>query len=428
MGRAVTLCRIGPAEIRSSAFHTTKEMQNMPSFALHMEGIAVAEAADLNGKVTEMKRAGREVAALCVGEPDFDTADAVKAAAVRAIDAGKTKYSPLAGIPELQAAICRKFKHHNGLDYRAENIIVSSGGKQVINSALAATLNPGDEVVIAQPFWLGYPDMVRMYRGHPVFVETTVAQDYLIQPEKLEAAISAKTKWVIINSPANPTGAVYQQADLEALAEVLRRHSEVWILSDDIYELIVYDGARFATLAEVAPDLKRRILTMNGCSKGYAMTGWRIGFGAGPESLIRRMVNVQSQVTLGPSTISQWAAVAALSEDGQITGERLRILEARRDLAVSMINQSKGLVCNTPKGAFYIFVDCRETLGKRTPDGTTIASDRDFCEYLLQHAAVAVMPGSAYGRSPYFRLSYVVADRELEAACYRIQEACAALI
>ncbi len=393
-----------------------------------MQAIGTAEASLLNGRVIEMRRAGRDVAALCVGEPDFDTPEQVKAAAIAAIQDNQTKYAPIAGIAELREAVSRKFLRDNQLVYDPDEIIVSTGGKQVIFNALAATLNPGDEVLMAQPFWLGYPDIVRTCRGHPVMIDTTPAEGFLITPGKLAAAISPKTKWLIINNPGNPTGAVYRREDLTALAGVLRQHPDLRILCDDIYEHIVYDDIPFTTMAQAAPDLKDRILTMNGCSKGYAMTGWRLGFAAGPRDLIARMINMQSQVTLSPSTISQWAAISALDIDPSYFAGNLRTLSARRDLACSILNQSPGLKCNRPEGAFYIFIDCGGVIGKRTPAGQRLNDDRVFANYLLDAADTAVMPGAAYGASSFIRVSYVVGDAELEAACLRIQAACAALI
>jgi aspartate aminotransferase len=403
-------------------------MENNPNlFATHMADIGAAEASVLNGRVIEMRRDGRNVSALCVGEPDFDTPADVKAAGIAAIEANKTKYAPIAGIVELREAVCRKFKRDNHLDYDPAQVIVSTGGKQVIFNAFAATLNPDDEVIMAQPFWLGYPDIVRTCRATPVMIDTRAEEGFLITPANLAAAITDKTKWLIINNPGNPTGAVYQRQDLVALADVLRDHPGIRILSDDIYEHIVYDDIEFATMAEVAADLKDRVLTMNGCSKGYAMTGWRLGFAAGPTDLIARMVNVQSQVTLSPSTISQWAAIAALDIDADYFAGNLAILSRRRDLACSILNQTPGLTCSRPKGAFYIYIDCQDVLGKHTPEGKVLQGDRDFASYLLDHADVAVMPGAAYGKSPFIRVSYVVGDGELEAACLRIQAACAAL-
>lgn len=399
----------------------------MPPFAARLNAIVTAEASQLLSEVKEMQRAGRDISILCVGEPDFETHSRAGAAAKAAIDAGATKYAPLAGIHELRQAICDKLRRDNGLDFTPEAVIASTGGKQVIYNAFMATLDPGDEVIVPAPYWAGYPDVIRICGAVPVFAETREADEFILRSDALERAITGRTRWLILNSPSNPTGAMYGRSDLEALAAVLRRHPDLWILCDDIYEHIRFDGAGFVTLARVAPDLRDRVLIANGCSKSYAMTGWRLGFGAGPAALIRRMVTIQSQVTLAPSTISQWAAVRALEEDLSIKGEQLATLAHRRELSVSMLNQTAGLSCDRPKGAFYIYVNCARTIGKSTPDGAMIATDRDFCRYLLDAAAVAVMPGAAYGLSPYFRLSYAVATDELERALIRIQTACAAL-
>lgn len=399
----------------------------MPQFATRLEAMVPAEASQLLSRAKQMQRQGKNVIPLCVGEADFDTHFEAKKAAKEAIDAGETKYAPLTGIHELRQAICEKLKRDNGVDYNVENVIASTGGKQVIFNALMATLNEGDEVIVPAPYWAGYPDVIRVCGGVPIFVETSEADGYILQPKPLAASITARTKWMVLNSPSNPTGAVYERADLESLAEVLRRYPDIWIMADDIYEHVVFDGQEFATLAEVAPDLKDRILIVNGCSKGYAMTGWRIGYGAANAELIRRMTTIQSQITLSPSTISQWAAVKALNDDLAFNDEQIDVLMARRNLAVSMLNLADGLSCNRPKGAFYIYVNCRNSLGKVAPGGSVIESDRDLCRYFLEEAEVAVMPGSAYGLSPYFRVSYGISTPALEEACIRIQVACAAL-
>lgn len=400
----------------------------MPQFATRLEAMVPAEASQLLSQAKEMQRQGKNVIPLCVGEADFDTHVVAKKAAKDAIDSGETKYAPLAGIHELRQAICEKLKRENGVDYNVENVIASTGGKQVIFNALMATLNQGDEVIVPAPYWAGYPDVIRVCGGVPVFVETSEVDDYILQPKTLVESITARTKWMVLNSPSNPTGAVYERTDLESVAEVLRRYPDIWIMADDIYEHVVFDGQEFVTLAEVAPDLKDRILIVNGCSKGYAMTGWRIGYGAANAELIRRMTTIQSQVTLSPSTISQWAAVKALNDNLAFNDEQIDVLKARRDLAVSMLNHANGLSCNRPKGAFYIYVNCEKSIGKVTPNGSVIESDRDLCRYFLEEAEVAVMPGSAYGLSPYFRVSYGISTPELEEACIRIQVACAALI
>jgi aspartate aminotransferase len=399
----------------------------MPQFATRLEAMVPAEASQLLSQAKEMQRQGKNIIPLCVGEPDFDTHVVAKKAAKDAIDAGETKYAPLAGIHELRQAICEKLKRDNGIDYTVDNVIAGTGGKQVIFNALMATLNQGDEVIVPAPYWAGYPDVIRLCGGVPIFVETSEVDDYILQPKTLVAIITPRTKWMILNSPSNPTGAVYERADLESLAEVLRHYPDIWIMADDIYEHVVFDGHEFVTLAEVAPDLKDRILIVNGCSKGYAMTGWRIGYGAANAELIRRMTTIQSQVTLSPSTISQWTAVKALNDNLSFNDEQIDVLKARRDLAVSMLNDANGLSCNRPKGAFYIYVNCGKSLGKVAPNGSVIETDRDLCRYFLEEAEVAVMPGSAYGLSPYFRVSYAISTTELEEACMRIQAACAAL-
>jgi len=400
----------------------------MPQFATRLDAMVPAEASQLLSQVKEMQRQGKNIIPLCVGESDFDTHVAARNAAKEAVDAGETKYAPLAGIHELRQAICEKLKRENGVDYNVENVIASTGGKQVIFNALMATLNQGDEVIVLAPYWAGYPDVIRVCGGVPIFVETSEADEYILKSEALVESITVRTRWMILNSPSNPTGAVYGLADLESVADVVRRYPDIWIMTDDIYEHVVFDGQKFVTLAEVAPDLKDRILIVNGCSKGYAMTGWRIGYGAANAELILRMITIQSQVTLSPSTISQWAAVKALNDNLAFDDEQIDLLKARRDLVVSMLNDVNGLSCRRPKGAFYIYVNCEQSLGKVAPNGAVIESDRDLCRYFLEEAEVAVMPGSAYGLSPYFRVSYGIGTADLKEACIRIQAACAALM
>ncbi len=392
-----------------------------------MSRIKASPAAMISARAMEMARAGRDVIALSAGEPDFDTPDPIKIAAIRAIVEGKTKYPPLTGIPELREAICRKLDRENGLRYAPDEVIVSNGGKQVVYNALAATLNPEDEVVVPAPFWMSYPDMTLLAGGTPVVAPADAANGFRLTPEQLERAITAKTKWLILNNPGNPSGAVYSAGDLAELAAVLRRHPHVWVLADDIYEHIVYGGGPFATMAQVAPDLYERTLTMNGLSKAYCMTGWRIGYGAGPKSLIAAMAKVQSQTTSGASSISQWAGVEALDGDQTFIRDNLAVFEERRDLAAAMLDQANGLSCRAPNGAFYLYVDCAGTVGKRTPDGGVIESDGDFAKYLLDAEEVAVVHGEAFGLSPYFRVSYALATNRLEEACRRIQRACASL-
>ena len=395
--------------------------------ARRMSRIKASPAAVISAQAMEMARAGRDVIALSAGEPDFDTPDHVKAAAIRAIDDGKTKYPPLTGIPELREAICRKFERDNGLRYNPDQVLVCNGGKQVIYNALTATLDPGQEVIIPAPFWVSYPDMVLLAGGDPVVVATDAANEFRLGAEQLEGAITAQTKWFILNNPCNPSGAVYSATDLQGLAEVLRRHPHVWVLTDDIYEHIIYGDEPFSTMGQVAPDLHERILTMNGLSKAYCMTGWRIGFGAGPKELIGAMAKIQSQTTSGASSISQWAGVEALDGDQTFIRDNVEVFRERRDLGASMLNQADGLSCSVPNGAFYLYVGCRETVGKRTPAGETIETDGDFAKYLLDSEEVALVYGEAFGLSPYFRVSYALATERLREACARIRRACAAL-
>ena len=395
--------------------------------ARRMSRIKASPAATISAKAMEMARAGRDVIALSAGEPDFDTPDPIKIAAIRAIVEGKTKYPPLTGIPELREAICRKLERENGLRYTADQVLVCNGGKQVIYNALAATLDPEDEVVVPAPFWVSYPDMTLLAGGTPAVVAADAANGFRLTAEQLEGAITARTKWLILNNPGNPSGAVYSAHDLEGLAEVLRRHPRVWVLADDIYEHIIYGGEPFATMAQVAPDLHERTLTMNGLSKAYCMTGWRIGYGAGPTELITAMAKVQSQTTSGASSISQWAGVEALDGDQAFIRDNVAVFEERRDLGVAMLDQVDGLSCNPPNGAFYLYVDCAGTIGKRTPDGAIIENDGDFAKYLLDREEVAVVHGEAFGLSPYFRVSYALATDRLAEACRRIQRACASL-
>ena len=395
--------------------------------ARRMSRIKASPAATISAKAMEMARAGRDVIALSAGEPDFGTPDPIKIAAIRAIVEGKTKYPPLTGIPELREAICRKLDRENGLRYTPEQVLVSNGGKQVIYNALAATLDPEDEVVVPAPFWVSYPDMALLAGGTPVAVAADAANGFRLTAQQLEGAITARTKWLILNNPGNPSGAVYSARDLEGLAAVLRRHPHVWVLTDDIYEHIIYGGGPFSTIAQVAPDLRGRTLTMNGLSKAYCMTGWRIGYGAGPKALIAAMSKVQSQTTSGASSISQWAGVEALDGDQTFIRDNVAVFEERRDLGVSMLDQAEGLSCSAPKGAFYLYVHCGGTVGRRTPDGGVIKNDGDFAKYLLDRGGVAVVHGEAFGLSPYFRVSYALATDRLTEACRRIQRACAAL-
>jgi aspartate aminotransferase len=378
-------------------------------------------------KARALKAAGMDVIGLGAGEPDFDTPDNIKEAAIRAIREGKTKYTAIDGIPELKAAIALKFKRENGIDYGVEEISVGTGGKQVLFNALMATLNPGDEVIIPAPYWVSYPEIVALAGATPVIVKTTMEGDFKLTPEAFEKAITPKTKWVILNSPSNPTGSGYSHADIKGLTDVLMRHSHVWVLTDDMYEHIAYDGFDFATPVEVEPRLKDRALTLNGVSKAYAMTGWRIGFAGGPTLLIKAMAKLQSQSTTNPSTISQWAAVEALTGPQDFIPKNAEIFRERRDLVVSMLNQAKGLHCPRPEGAFYVFPSCAGTLGKTSPKGRAIRTDEDFVTALLEEEGVAVVHGSAFGLSPFFRISYATGLKTLEEACSRIQRFCGGL-
>ncbi len=381
----------------------------------------------LTGKVLELKAAGRDIIGLGAGEPDFETPDNVKEAGIRAIREGDTRYTPIPGTMALRQAICGKFERENALDYAPDEVIVSCGGKQVLYNAFVATLDEGDEVVIPTPYWVSYPDMTLLAGGTPVFVDGKEELGFRITPEDLEAAIGPRTKWVLINSPSNPSGAAYTADELAALCEVVRRHDHVWILTDDMYEHIVYDGFGFATPAAVDPSLKDRTLTVNGVSKAYCMTGWRLGYAAGPKELIRAMTVVQSQSSTHTSSISQAAAVEALNGPQDFLAKNARVFQERRDLCVSMLNQASGLRCGTPEGAFYLYISCAGTIGRKTPDGATIGNDTDFVTYLLESEGVAVVQGAAFGLSPYFRISYAASNAELEEACRRIQRACAAL-
>ena len=381
----------------------------------------------VTAQARELKRQGRDVIGLGAGEPDFDTPDNIKAAAIEAIHRGETKYTDADGMPELKAAIVAKFARENGLTYAANQIHVASGGKPVIFNAFAATLNPGDEVIVPAPYWVSYPDMVLLAGGEPVTVIGEEADGFKLRPEVLDAAITPRTKWLILNSPSNPTGAAYTRAELEALAVVLRKHPQVWILTDDMYEHLVYGGFDYVTIAQVAPDLYDRTLTCNGVSKAYAMTGWRIGYAGGPKPLIDLMRKVASQTTSNPSSISQWAAVEALNGPQDFLAERSAAFEKRRDLVVSMLNQATGIRCPTPEGAFYVYPSIEGVIGKTTPSGVVITDDEVFTAELLNQEGVAVVQGAAFGLSPYFRISYATSEAVLEEGCRRIQTFCASL-
>jgi aspartate aminotransferase len=378
-------------------------------------------------KTRELKRQGRDVLGLSAGEPDFDTPDNIKDAAVRAIREGKTKYTDVDGVPELKQAIADKFRRENGLDYKPSQVNVSPGGKAVIFNALMATCSPGDEVVIPAPFWTSYPEMVLLAGGEPVRAGTEQADGFRLRPEALEAAITPRTRWLILNSPNNPSGAVYTREDLRALADVLARHPRVWVLTDDMYEHLIYDGLEFTSFVQAAPEMYERTLTMNGVSKAYAMTGWRIGYAAGPEPLIAAMRKVEGQSTSNPSSIAQYAALEALTGPQDFIGERSAVFEGRRDLVLSMLNQATGLNCAKPQGAFYVYPSIEPLIGKRTPGGTVVADDETFVTELLEAENVAVVHGSAFGLGPNFRLSYATSTEVLEEACRRIQRFCASL-
>ena len=378
-------------------------------------------------KARELKAKGRDVIGLGAGEPDFDTPDNIKQAAIDAINRGETKYTPVAGIPELREAIVKKFKRENNLDYTAAQTIVGTGGKQILFNAFMATMNPGDEVVIPTPYWVSYPEMVSLCGGTPVFVATTQENKFKLKAEDLEKAITPKTKWLIFNSPSNPSGAAYSHDELKALTDVLMRHPHVWVLTDDMYEHLTYGDFRFATPVEVEPGLYDRTLTVNGVSKAYAMTGWRIGYAGGPKALIKAMAVIQSQATSCPSSVSQAASVEALNGPQDFLKERQASFKHRRDLVVSALNAIPGLACRTPEGAFYTFSGCAGVIGKTTPKGKRIEADSDFTDYLLEDANVAVVPGSAFGLSPYFRISYATSEAELTEALKRIADACARL-
>ncbi len=381
----------------------------------------------VTNKAAELKAAGRDIIGLGAGEPDFDTPDFVKEAAIAAIWAGQTKYTAVDGTPELKKAIQAKFRRDNGLDYALDQITVNSGGKHTIFNALLATLDAGDEVVIPAPYWVSYPDIVSYTGAMPVIVPCSVEQEFKLTPEQLDAAITPRTKWLIFNSPSNPTGAAYTRDEVKAIADVLLRHPHVMILADDIYEHIIYDGFEFATLAAVEPKLFDRTLTMNGASKAYAMTGWRIGFAGGPVWLIKAMAKLQSQSTSNPCSVSMAAVAAALNGDQSFLAARNDAFVKRRDLVVSMLNQTPGLRCPTPQGAFYVYPDCAGLIGKTTPDGKTLTNDEDVAAYLLEAEGVAVVHGAAFGLSPAFRISYATSDAVLEDACLRIQRAVGAL-
>ena len=379
-------------------------------------------------KAAELKAQGRDIIGLGAGEPDFDTPQTIKDAAKRAIDAGRTKYTAVDGIPELKAAICGKFLRENGLTYTPSQVTVGTGGKQILYNALMATCNPGDEVIIPAPYWVSYPDMVLLAGGTPVPVVAGIDTQFKLTPAQLEAAITPKTKWFIFNSPSNPTGAGYTEAELKGLTDVLMRHPHVWVMSDDMYEHLVFDDFAFTTPAQVEPGLYNRTLTCNGVSKAYAMTGWRIGYAAGPVALIKAMGTIQSQSTSNPSSVSQYAALEALTGPQDFLAPNRKLFQGRRDLVVSMLNRATGITCPRPQGAFYVYPDISGCIGKATPGGTVISNDEVFATALLQETGVAVVFGAAFGLSPNFRVSYAASDAVLEEACRRIQQFCGSLV
>ena len=376
-------------------------------------------------KARALKAAGRDVIGLGAGEPDFDTPENIKEAAIKAIRDGRAaKYTAVEGIAELKAAVARKFKRENALDYKPSQIIIGTGGKQVLFNAFLATLNPGDEVIIPAPYWVSYPDMVLAAGGEPVAVETRMEEGFKMKPEALERAITPKTKWLLFNSPSNPTGAAYSRAELKAITDVLVKHPHVWVMTDDMYEHLVYDDFQFATPAQVEPKLYERTLTVNGVSKAYCMTGWRIGYAGGPAELVKAMATIQSQSTSNPSSISQWAAVEALNGPQDFIPVNNKAFKERRDLVVSMLNQAKGIDCPRPDGAFYVYPSCAGTIGKKAPSGKVLANDEDFVTELLENEGVAVVQGTPFGLGPAFRISYATKNSDLEEACKRIQRFC----
>jgi aspartate aminotransferase len=381
----------------------------------------------VTAKARELKRQGKDVISLGAGEPDFDTPDNIKEAAIAAIRRGETKYTDVDGIPELKAAIVEKFRRENNLAYRPNQIHVAPGGKPVIFNALMATLSPGDEVIVPAPYWVSYPDMVLLAGGEPRVAVAGPETGFKLKPEVLEAAITPRTKWLILNSPSNPTGAAYTREELRALGDVLVRHPQVWVLTDDMYEHLLYDGLTFVSFLEAAPELYDRTLTMNGVSKAYAMTGWRIGYAGGPEPLIKAMLKVEGQSTSNPCSVAQWAAVEALNGPQDFIPARCKVFEERRDLVVSMLNQAKGIQCSTPEGAFYVYPSIKDLVGRKTPAGALIDSDEQFASELLGEEGVAVVFGAAFGLSPFFRISYATSTEVLEDACSRIQRFCASL-
>lgn len=397
----------------------------MGFYADSVNRISPSQTIAMSTKARELAAQGRNIISLSAGEPDFDTPDNIKEAAIKALRENKTRYTDVDGIPQLKEAICQKFKRENELTYKPSQVSVGTGGKQVLYNALLVTLNPGDEVIIPAPYWVSYADIVLLGGGKPVIVPCSLESGYKLQPEALDKAITPKTKWLIFNAPSNPTGSAYRREELKALTDVLMKHPHVWILSDDMYEHLLYDGLKFYTPAQVEPGLYDRTLTMNGFSKAYCMTGWRLGYAAGPEQLIKTMCKLQSQSTSNPSSIVQWAGVEALNGPQDFIARNNQAFMKRRDLVVSMLNQAKGLKCPNPEGAFYVYPSCAGMIGKTTSKGVKIETDQDFALALLDEEGVATVHGAAFGMSPAFRISYAVADAQLEDACARIQRFCA---
>jgi len=409
---------------------TSSPAQNLPAtfLAESLSRVQPSATIAVTDKARQLRAAGRDVIGLGAGEPDFDTPDNIKQAAIDAIGRGETKDTAVTGVDELKQAICAKLKRDNGLDYETAQVFVAPGGKPVIYDAMMATLNPGDEVIIPAPYWVSYPDIVNLAGGRPVAIETRAEDGFKLQPEALEAAITDKTKWFIFNSPSNPSGAAYSAGELKKLTDILVKYPHVWVLTDDMYEHLVYDNFVFATPAQVEPQLYERTLTMNGVSKAYCMTGWRIGYCAGPLGLIKAMTKIQSQSTSNPTSISQWAAVEALNGPQDFIAENNAAFKRRRDLVVAMLNEADGISCITPEGAFYVYPSCAGCIGKSTPDGTLIDSDEAFATALLEAEGVAVVHGAAFGLSPFFRISYATSGENLTEACTRIRRFCASLV
>jgi len=391
----------------------------------NLENIPPSATVTMTQLARELKNQGKDVVSLSAGEPDFDTPDHIKEAAIDAINRGETKYTAVDGIDELKEAIIKKFKDDNNLNFLKGNISVAPGGKTIIYNAMMATLNPGDEVIIAAPYWVSYPDIVKLASGTPIIIKAKEENNFKISADDLEKNITKKTKWIIINSPSNPTGEVYSKAELTSLAKVIKKHPDLYILSDDIYEYLLYKGSeKFSTIAEIDPEVAERTITMNGVSKAYSMTGWRIGYCAGPKKIIDAMRKLQSQSTSNPSSISQWAAVEALNGKKEFLKDWLLSFEERRDMVVDMINSANGLKCLKPKGAFYVYPSCNGIIGKKTPDGRIIKNDKDFAMSLLESKSISVVHGEAFGLSPYFRISYATSMKKLKVACNRIIEFC----